>query len=128
MLSRYKIYRGKRPEWDPLPRGIRQDTRWRTRHILRPTQEIVEAYLASPTYESWERFTYEYMNLLRRRFKESRKPFDAIALPAVRGDVFLGCSCPTRRNPIDDHCHTFLALEFMQERYPQLHVNLPGAF
>lgn len=125
MLSRYKIYRGKRPPSDPLPKGIRQDTRWRTRHILRPTQELVEGYLAALADEAWHQFAARYMALLPERFKADRKPFDALAALACENDVFLGCSCPTTQNPIREHCHTYLALRFMKEKYPKLVFVFP---
>ena len=52
MLSRYTMYR-RRPKDAPLlPDGIRKDTRYATKHVLRPTKEIVEAYLADPTEEA----------------------------------------------------------------------------
>ena len=54
MLARYKIYRGKRPPNDPLPEGIRQDARWRTRHPLRPSEERVKRYLVDPSEEAWQ--------------------------------------------------------------------------
>ena len=49
MLARYKMYRGNRPPEDPLPAGIRQDTRKHTRHCLRPTEQLVAKFLAAPT-------------------------------------------------------------------------------
>lgn len=51
MLSRYKMSMyGHRPAYaGPLPEGIRQDTRCHTRHILRPTKEMVKTYLADTT-------------------------------------------------------------------------------
>jgi len=56
MLARYKIHRGRRPADQPLPSGIRQDTRKHTRHCLRPTPEIVAVYLADPTLAAWQKF------------------------------------------------------------------------
>ena len=47
-------------------------------------------------------------------------------LPAASNDVFLGCNCPTKKNPILGRCHTYLALEFMQKKYPSLDVVIPG--
>ncbi|MEM9353346.1 MAG: hypothetical protein AAGA92_10065 [Planctomycetota bacterium] len=41
-------------------------------------------------------------------------------------DVYLGCSCPTAKNPDADHCHTVLALRFFEQHYPRLKVRLPG--
>jgi hypothetical protein len=126
MLSRYKIYRGRRPPSDPLPMGIRQDTRWRTRHILRPTQELVEQYLAFATNEAWRKYVPAYKALLKDRFRQDRRPFDALADLAVKMDVFLGCSCPTKKNPKPDHCHTHQALHFMKRKYPKLKVVFPS--
>ncbi len=126
MLGRYTIYRGKRPPHDALPRGVRQDTRKHTSHCLRPAAEMVEKFLADPAAVSWDEFRTDYLALLESRFAADSGPFDTLAERARREDVFLGCSCPTRKNPDVRHCHTFAALQFMQQRYPDLHVVLPG--
>jgi uncharacterized protein YeaO (DUF488 family) len=125
MLARYKIYRGKRPFDDPLPIGIRQDTRWRTKHVLRPTKEMVSEYVAAPGKQAWMRFRKAYLKLLEQRFRDDRKEFDKFAQLARDNDVFLGCSCPTKKNPRVDRCHTYLALEFVRRKYPDLHVEFP---
>lgn len=126
MLTRYKIYRGKRPPSDPLPNGIRQDTRWRARHPLRPTEEMVTEYLAAPSEKAWRTLRTAYFGLLERRFREDRTRFDELARFAQEEDVFLGCSCPTKKNPRMDRCHTYLALQFMKRKYPRLCVELPS--
>jgi len=123
MLARYQIYRGPSPP--PLPNGIRQDIRWRTKHPLRPTKEMVDAYMASLDDAGWRRFRKAYLALLEERFQTDRAPFDEIAKLARDGDVFLGCSCPTKTNPRVDRCHTFAALEFMRKKYRDLRVELP---
>lgn len=123
MLARYTMKRGKPAS--ELPPGIRQDTRKHTRHVLRPTAELVEAYLADPTDEAWTRFEFGYMELLNRRFRENREPFDRLARLAAENDVYLGCSCPTRNNPDVRHCHTTLALRFLKGNYPLLDVVFP---
>jgi len=64
MLSRYTIYRRRPAGAGPLPDGIRQDTRYRTSHILRPKEDIVEAYLADPTDAAWRTFKRRYLALL----------------------------------------------------------------
>jgi uncharacterized protein YeaO (DUF488 family) len=125
VLTRYKIYRGKRPPSDPLPSGIRQDTRWRTKHPLRPTEQMVTKYLAAPSEKAWRTFRKAYLALLERRFREDRAKFDALARLARDKNVFLGCSCHTKKNPRVDRCHTWLALEFMQRKYPDLRVEFP---
>lgn len=125
MLARYKMYRGARPPGDPLPTGVRQDSRWRTKHPLRPSEEIVAGFLEAPTPAGWRAFRTSYLDLLRRRFRENREPFNALAYAAEAGDVFIGCSCPTEKNPRVDRCHTWLALEFMKEFYPRLRVVFP---
>lgn len=125
MLSRYKIYRGKRAPGDPLPKGIRQDARWRTRHILRPAKEHVEQYLALPSERAWQFYISRYLALLADRFAEDRYPFDRLAGLATKKNVFLGCSCPTKKNPIPERCHTYLALRFMKSMYPKLRVVFP---
>lgn len=122
MLSRYTMIRGRRPAGDPLPKGIRQDTRKHTRHCLRPTAEMVSTYLKDPTPERWRRFKKDYKALLETRIAEDREPFDTLAALARENDVYLGCSCPTRKNPDVRRCHTMLALEFMKRNYPDLTI------
>ncbi len=126
MLSRYTIYRRQPADAGPLPKGIRQDTRFRTRHILRPTEEIVEAYLADPTDAAWRTFRKRYLAALDERFRQDRAPFDDLTRLAEGNDVFLGCSCPTRKNPVHGRCHIFVALEFMRKKYPRLEVVIPA--
>lgn len=125
MLARYTIYRRRPKDAGPLPEGIRQDTRWRTRHVLRPTQEIVEAFLNDPTDAAWEQFESAYRGLLKARLEEDRTGFEQLAQAAEDNDVHLGCSCPTKKNPNVRRCHTFLALGFMHEHFPELQVAYP---
>lgn len=125
MLSRYTMYRGPRPDDDPLPKGIRQDTRKHTRHCLRPPGAAVNDYLANPNTQAWEKFAQSYRAVLKNRFREQRDDFDKLAELASEGDVYLGCSCPTRKNPDVRQCHTVLALKFMRSKYPDLSVVLP---
>jgi hypothetical protein len=65
---------------------------------------------------------------LETRFNRNRRLFDVLAALAEFNDVFLGCSCPTKKNPRLDHCHTYLALEFMGEKYPSVEIALPVPF
>ena len=125
MLSRYTIYRRRPTNAEPLPDGIRQDTRYRTSHVLRPTEDIVEAYLKDPTDAAWRRFKTEYLTLVKQRFREDRTPFDELARLATGNDVFIGCNCPTKKNPVHGRCHTYLALGFMKKKYPSLKVVIP---
>lgn len=120
-----QIVRGKRPVSDPLPEGVRQDIRWRSRHCLRPPEALVKAYLADPTETAWRRFERQYLAVLERRFAEDPAPFQELAKRAARQDVHLGCSCPTQKNRNVRHCHTVLALAFMKEKFPQLDVVFP---
>jgi uncharacterized protein YeaO (DUF488 family) len=121
MLARYTMHRGKPP--DVI--GIRQDTRKHTRHCLRPTPEMVTRLLANdPTYP-WDRFREAYQKLIVMRFREDSQPFEVLAELARHESVFLGCSCPTKKNPDVYHCHTVLALQFMHEQYPDLSVVFP---
>lgn len=121
MLGRYTMHRGKSPDVD----GIRQDTRKHTRHCLRQTAEMVTRLLTGDPQYSWERFCKDYLAVITQRFQEDRQPFDALADLARREDVFLGCSCPTKKNPDVYHCHTVLALKFMKHTYPDLSVVMP---
>lgn len=126
MLARYTMHRGRRPADDPLPEGVRIDTRRHTKHCLRPPRDVVDAYLDDPSEAAWRRFEADYRRVLAERFAEDRAPFDALAEQAMRGDVYLGCSCPTRKNPDVEHCHTVLALRFMARHFKKLEVVLPG--
>lgn len=123
MLSRYRMARG--VPASRLPQGVRQDTRKHTRHILRPAADLVLRYFATPTEATWRATMQEYRDELERRFREDRAPFDALAELARGKDVYLGCSCPTKLNPDVRRCHTWAALEFMHEKYPDLDVRMP---
>lgn len=124
MLARYSIVRGARAS--ELPRGIRQDTRKHTRHVLRPTAELVaEVFGGARDAAAWARYATQYRALLEERFAENRAPFDRIATFARWHDVLLGCSCPSSKNPDVQRCHTVIALAFMKERYPDLDVRMP---
>ncbi|MHC4079714.1 MAG: hypothetical protein ACYS15_10585 [Planctomycetota bacterium] len=125
MLTRYKMYRGPRPQNDPLPEGERRDTRKHTKHCLRPTPDIVERYLADTSVENWKLFEGEYLEILEARFAADPKPFEDLAAQASATDVYLGCSCPTTRNSDPSHCHTILALRFMKDKFPDLEVVFP---
>jgi uncharacterized protein YeaO (DUF488 family) len=118
MLSRYTIERGKKPSVV----GVRQDARKHTRHCLRPTAEMVMRFLDAADDYGWREFRAEYLALLRSRFQDDPLPFEKLAERAQRENVYLGCSCPTKKNPDVRHCHTMLALEFMAKRFPRLKV------
>jgi hypothetical protein len=126
MLARYRIIRGKRPASEPLPDGVRIDTRKHTRHCLRPEAASVRAFLAEPSAAAFKRFAAAYRSTLQQRFAADREPFDALAEQARETNVFLGCNCPTRQNPDVQHCHTTLALAFMKRKYPKLSVRRPA--
>jgi len=125
MLSRYTMSRHRTSGSPPLPEGIRQDCRWRTRHILRPTEEMVECFLQDTTSAGFKQFQRAYRALLAERYKEDPEPFCDLAKLAERENVYLGCNCPTAKNPNVQHCHTWLALEFMQQTFPKLKVCFP---
>ena len=124
-LARYRIVRGKRAADEPLPEGVRQDTRKHTRHCCRPEAEQVAAFLSAPDDGAWERFAEAYRALLEARFGEDPSAFEAIAAAAQDEPVWLGCNCPTKKNPDVQRCHTWLALSFFAERFPDLEVNFP---
>jgi uncharacterized protein YeaO (DUF488 family) len=125
MLTRYKIYRGKRPVDEPLPNGIRQDTRKHTKHCLRPSAEIVIQFLAAPNSTAWNKFSAQYVRDLEQRYEQDSTHFDHLANLAIEYDVYIGCSCPTAKNPDVNHCHTMLALKFMKEHYPAIEIEFP---
>lgn len=125
MLARYSMVRG--APASQLPKGIRQDTRRHTHHVLRPTAELVDAFLGHTGDETaWRAFRSGYRALLESRFAEDREPFDALAALARAHDVYLGCSCPTAKSPDVRRCHTSLALAFMKAHYPDLEVRMPA--
>jgi hypothetical protein len=124
-LARYQMIRGRRPADDPLPEGIRVDVRKHTRHALAPDRTAVERYLAAPTEDAWQRFKAGFLALIERRFAEDPEPFVELAAQASGADVYLGCSCPTAKNPDVNRCHTTLALVFMRERFVDLDVRMP---
>jgi hypothetical protein len=126
MLARYQMRRGKRPIDDPLPDGVRVDVRKHTAHVLAPEVKMVDALLTDPADPARvARFRAAYLALLARRHDRDREPFDELARQARSRDVYIGCSCPTRRQPDVQRCHTVLALEFMAGRYPELDVRRP---
>jgi uncharacterized protein YeaO (DUF488 family) len=125
VIGRYRIVRGARPVEDPLPEGLRQDTRKHTRHILRPSAELVARFLRQPSEQGFAAFRAGYLRLLEQRFQSDRAAFDALRDQARSNDVFLGCNCPTAKQPHVRHCHTYLALGFLAEHYPELKVRWP---
>ena len=125
MLARYRIVRGTRSPDDPLPDGIRQDTRKHTRHVLRPTAALVFGLLEDASAQGYARFERGYRELLKQRFATERARFDELAELARSNDVYLGCNCPTQRQPDVRRCHTLLALAFLRDHYPDLNVQFP---
>jgi len=125
VLARYQMMRGRRPPDNPLPEGIRVDIRKHTRHVLAPDSKAVEHYLAAPNEEAWQRFKADYLALIEQRFGEAPAFFFKLAAQARAADVYLGCSCPTAKNPDVRRCHTTLALAFMREHFADLEVRMP---
>jgi len=124
MLARYSIVRGAAAS--TLPRGIRQDTRKHTHHVLRPTAQMVEEVLSrAGDPAAWHTFATRYRALLEERFAADRTAFDALAELARTHDVYVGCNCPTAKNPDVRRCHTALGLAYMKTRYPDLDVRDP---
>lgn len=126
MLGRYTMYRGKPPAGKSLPEGIRQDTRKHTRHVLRPSSDLVEAFLNGDGSLSWNAFRKQYWQLLETRFGDDPSKFEELASLADENDVYIGCSCPTRKNPDLNCCHTVVALRFMKGKFPDLEVEFPS--
>jgi hypothetical protein len=102
---------------------VRQDTRKHTRHVLRPEAVLVQGLLEDPREASFRRFRRAYLALLEQRFRGDRRPFDELAELARDADVYLGCNCPTTRQPDVRRCHTSLALAFMKRHYRSLDVR-----
>ena len=127
MLSRYTMYRGKPPAGKSLPEGNRQDTRKHTRHVLRPPEDLVVAFLNGDGSFTWEEFRDQYLDLLETRFADDPLKFEELAELADENDVYIGCSCPTKKNPDVNCCHTVLALQFMKLKFPDLEVEFPSS-
>lgn len=121
MLGRYTMRRGHAPN----VKGVRMDVRMHTRHFLRPEREMVTRYLDPADDYGWGDFRRDYLALLRSRYKDDPQPFEELAELARRENVYLGCSCPTKKNPDVRHCHTTLALGFMAKNFPSLKVAMP---
>jgi hypothetical protein len=86
---------------------------------------MVTGYLTAPSDAAFAAYRRAYLAELAVRFAQDRIPFEELADDARRGDVFLGCSCPTERNPDVRRCHTYLALEFMRDHYPDVPIQFP---
>ena len=84
---------------------------------------MVEDYLQDPSDSGWKRFARTYRELVENRFAQDRAPFDELAQISRDDNVFLGCSCPTKKNPDAQRCHTALALEFMFAKYPDTRID-----
>jgi hypothetical protein len=124
VLTRYQIVRGK--PVSALPQGKRVDVRKHVKHVLSPDPQAVQAFLALGTPEAYEVFARAYTTLLTTRLRTSRAAFDALAALSREQDVYLGCNCPTAKNPDVMRCHTVLALRFMRAHYPALDIRYPG--
>lgn len=106
--------------------GTRVDIRKHTKHVLRPDPKLVEAFLRSPSDErAAARFANAYRRSLQERFAADSSAFEALADAAREGDVYLGCSCPTKRQPDVMRCHTVLALRFFAEHFDDIDVRMP---
>ena len=66
-----------------------------------------------------------YLRNLEERWEADPTPFDDLSDLASSQNVYIGCSCPTAKNPDVKRCHTVLALRFMKERYPALEIEFP---
>jgi hypothetical protein len=88
---------------------------------------MVQRYLGEPASYPWRKFRADYLRTVMARFKEDPAPFAELARLALETDVYLGCSCPTKKNPNVMHCHTVLALTFMHGRYGEIAVVMPRA-
>lgn len=86
---------------------------------------MVDAYLTDPNETSFSAFQAAYLELLNRRWQDNRSEFDHLANLAREQAVFLGCSCPTKKNSDVSHCHTWMALQFMAQQFPDLEVIFP---
>lgn len=124
MLGRYTIVRGATRA--SYPAGIRQDTRKHTRHFLAPTPELVaEVFANRRSATAWDAYADRYRALIDARYTADPARFRLLATMARWHDVWLGCSCPSSKNPDVMRCHTVIALRFMKERFPSIAILLP---
>lgn len=124
MIGRYTILRGA-PKAS-FPAGVRQDTRKHTQHFLAPTPEMVAAVFgARGSARAWGSYAEAYRALLESRYAADPKRFALLATMSKWHDVWLGCSCPSSKNPDVGRCHTILALRFLKQRFPEIDVVLP---
>ena len=101
------------------------DTRKHTNHLLRPDTDMVAAFLADLD-GGWPAFREAYRAVLEARYRGDPAAFAALAARARAADVYLGCNCPTKKQPDVMRCHTVLALKFMQARFDDITVRLPA--
>jgi hypothetical protein len=121
MLGRFQLKRGVAY---PKAKGAQfKDTRKHTSHVLAPPTPLVKAYFQSPTLEAWQKFQTGYLQALRERFRKTPERFEELRELATSGDYYLGCNCPTTKNPFPCRCHTIVAIEFLKELYPDLEVD-----
>ena len=66
---------------------------------------------------SWEEIPVALVDLKRTESEIAGRKA-ALAEEAKVSDVYLGCSCPTAKNPDVRRCHTVLALKFMHAHAP----------
>jgi hypothetical protein len=90
----------------------------RRRRSSKPT------FLNRPIRRGWS-FALRIWLCFRSDLTPTTLHFDELVALATENDVYLGCNCPTKKNPIVGRCHTYLALEFMQKKFPRLKIVVP---
>jgi len=121
VLARYQIVRGKRPEGNPLPEGVRVDIRKHTKHFLRPTRQR-RGVPERPGRRAFRQFSARYDPTCRPVSPKN----GARSTPCGTGRKrrrLPRMHCPTRTNPEVTRCHTVLALGFMKRKYPRLPIR-----
>ena len=81
--------------------------------------------MADLSGQAFDGFESSYRFILEERFETDSRAYVDLAAKAIEGDVYLGCNCPTGINLEVRRCHTWLALEFMAARFPNLDVRFP---
>lgn len=79
--------------------------------LLAPTKELLDAYKKEGL--TWDEYIKIYNNILKERSIENVLDIDSL------DNACLLCSEPTA-----DQCHRRLAAQYLQEKFPQSHINI----
>ncbi|NLN49751.1 MAG: DUF488 family protein [Clostridiales bacterium] len=81
--------------------------------IFAPTWNMVNAYKAGELSE--EGYTEQYINLMRKRYKENKNVFQQLIQMAMHESVALACYCTP-----GEFCHRHILKNILQKIEPRL--------